>query len=35
MLETLLDRMKRRKGLRGICCTKHMPQETQLALSLL
>jgi glycerate 2-kinase len=25
MLETLLERMKRRKGLRGICCTNRMP----------
>jgi glycerate 2-kinase len=25
MLETLLDRMKRRKGLRGICCTNQLP----------
>jgi len=25
MLETLLDRMKRRKGLRGICCTYQPP----------
>jgi len=25
MLDTLLDRMKRRKGLRGICCTNQMP----------
>jgi hydroxypyruvate reductase len=27
MLETLLDRMKRRKGLRGICCTNQLPKE--------
>ena len=27
MLETLLDRMKRRQGLRGICCTNHMPRH--------
>ena len=27
MLDTLLDRMKRRKGLRGICCTNLMPQK--------
>jgi len=27
MLEVLLDRMKRRKGLRGICCTNRMPLE--------
>ena len=27
MLETLLDRMKRRKGLRGICCTKYLPKK--------
>ena len=26
MLETLLDRMKRRKGLRGICCSTQLPQ---------
>ena len=25
MLETLLDRMKRRKGLRGICCSGQIP----------
>jgi len=25
MLETLLDRMKRRKGLQGVCCTNQMP----------
>jgi len=25
MLETLLDRMKRRKGLRGICCSNQLP----------
>ena len=25
MLEVLLDRMKRRKGVRGICCTNNMP----------
>jgi len=25
MLETLLDRMKRRKGLRGICCSNQVP----------
>lgn len=25
MLETLLDRMKRRKGLRGLCCSVHVP----------
>lgn len=25
MLDTLLDRMKRRKGLRGICCTNQTP----------
>ncbi len=25
MLDVLLERMKRRKGLRGICCTKYMP----------
>ncbi len=25
MLQVLLDRMKRRKGLRGICCTNQMP----------
>src|SRR5579863_3299199 len=27
MLDTLLDRMKRRKGLRGICCTNQLPKE--------
>ena len=27
MLETLLDRMKRRKGLRGICCTNVVPAK--------
>jgi glycerate 2-kinase len=27
MLETLLDRMKRRKGLRGICCSNQLPQH--------
>ena len=27
MLEILLDRMKRRKGLRGICCTKPVPKK--------
>ncbi len=27
MLEVLLDRMKRRKGVRGICCTKYLPKE--------
>ncbi len=27
MLETLLDRMKRRKGLRGICCTNVVPTK--------
>ena len=27
MLEILLDRMKRRKGLRGICCTKYLPKK--------
>ena len=27
MLEVLLDRMKRRKGLRGICCTKFAPKK--------
>ncbi len=26
MLETLLDRMKRRKGLRGICCSTQIPK---------
>jgi hydroxypyruvate reductase len=25
MLETLLDRMKRRKGMRGICCSNQLP----------
>lgn len=27
MLEVLLDRMKRRKGLRGICCTNQAPRS--------
>jgi glycerate 2-kinase len=27
MLDILLDRMKRRKGLRGICCTKYVPKK--------
>lgn len=27
MLEILLDRMKRRKGLRGICCSKYLPKK--------
>ncbi len=27
MLDTLLDRMKRRKGLRGICCSNQMPRK--------
>jgi glycerate 2-kinase len=27
MLETLLNRMKRRKGLRGICCSVHNPTK--------
>ena len=27
MLEILLERMKRRKGLRGICCTKYPPKK--------
>jgi glycerate 2-kinase len=27
MLETLLNRMKRRKGLRGICCTNQLPEK--------
>jgi hydroxypyruvate reductase len=27
MLETLLDRMKRRQGLRGICCSNQLPKE--------
>ncbi len=26
MLEVLLDRVKRRQGMRGICCTKHLPK---------
>ena len=26
MLDTLLDRMKRRKGMRGICCTNQLPR---------
>src|SRR5580698_3122948 len=27
MLEILLDRMKRRKGLRGVCCTNQIPDK--------
>jgi glycerate 2-kinase len=27
MLEVLLDRMKRRQGLRGICCAPHLPRK--------
>jgi hydroxypyruvate reductase len=27
MLEVLLERMDRRKGLRGICCTKYLPRK--------
>jgi glycerate 2-kinase len=27
MLDVLLDRMKRRQGLRGVCCTHHIPRE--------
>ena len=27
MLETLLDRMKRRQGMRGICCSNHLPKS--------
>jgi hydroxypyruvate reductase len=27
MLDVLLDRMKRRKGLRGICCSKYLPRK--------
>ena len=27
MLEVLLDRMKRRQGLRGICCSKYLPKK--------
>jgi glycerate 2-kinase len=27
MLDVLLDRMKRRQGLRGICCTKYLPKK--------
>jgi glycerate 2-kinase len=27
MLETLLERMKRRKGLRGICCSNQLPKK--------
>jgi glycerate 2-kinase len=27
MLDTLLDRMKRRKGLRGICCSNQLPPK--------
>ena len=35
MLQVLLDRMKRRKGLRGICCTNQTARGPQLALPLL
>ena len=27
MLDTLLDRMKRRKGMRGICCSNQLPKH--------
>jgi glycerate 2-kinase len=27
MLEVLMDRMKRRQGLRGICCSKYLPKR--------
>mgnify|MGYP001548055641 CR=1 FL=1 len=27
MLEVLLDRMKRRQGVRGICCTQYLPKK--------
>ncbi len=27
MLDVLLERMKRRKGLRGICCSKYLPKK--------
>lgn len=27
MLEVLLDRMKRRQGVRGICCSKYLPKK--------
>ncbi len=27
MLEVLLDRMKRRKGMRGICCSNQLPKK--------
>jgi hydroxypyruvate reductase len=27
MLEVLMERMKRRKGLRGICCSKYLPKH--------
>ena len=27
MLETLLERMKRRKGMRGICCSNQLPKK--------
>ena len=27
MLEVLMERMKRRKGLRGICCSKELPHK--------
>jgi glycerate 2-kinase len=27
MLDTLLERMKRRKGLRGVCCGAHVPKK--------
>ena len=35
MLEILLDRMKRRKGLRGICCTKYLPKKRNWRIPLL
>ena len=31
MLDVLLQKMKRRKGLRGICCTNQQPRKAQLA----
>jgi len=30
MLDTLLSRVKRRKGMRGICCASHLPEKRNL-----
>ena len=35
MLEMLLDRMKRRKGLRGICCLRQLPKKRNWRIPLL